>query len=233
MKTILLKFAGPLQSWGTDSHFENRYTDRIPSKSGVVGLISSAFGFARDDDEHIQQLNMLNFAVRIDQTGGLLKDYHTSLKYKKDGTFDRTYVTNRYYLQDAVFIVALGHEDDDWMDQIEYALRHPYYQPFLGRRSNPLTADFFISNEYGDVMSSLEQLQWQASFWYKHKSKVDNLVIYADADLVDTGSRSMVRDRVISFSQKERKHGFRAMKRTYVPVIRDTVVAEHDIFNAF
>ena len=53
MKTILLKFAGPLQSWGTNSKFETRDTDRFPSKSGVVGIISAAFGYERDDDEKI------------------------------------------------------------------------------------------------------------------------------------------------------------------------------------
>ena len=39
MKTILLKFSGPMQSWGTDSHFETRHTDHHPSKSAVLGLL--------------------------------------------------------------------------------------------------------------------------------------------------------------------------------------------------
>ena len=55
MKTILLKFAGPLQSWGTDSHFETRHTDFYPSKSGVIGLIAAGLGYGRDEDEKIQK----------------------------------------------------------------------------------------------------------------------------------------------------------------------------------
>lgn len=53
MKTILLKFAGPLQSWGTSSHFETRHTDFYPSKSSVIGLIASSLGYRRDDDEKL------------------------------------------------------------------------------------------------------------------------------------------------------------------------------------
>lgn len=232
MKTILLKFAGPLQSWGTDSKFETRHTDRFPSKSGVLGLVAASFGFERDDDENNQRLNQLDFAVRIDQPGELLHDYHIAQQYNTKGVFKRTYVTDRYYLQDAVFSVALGHENRNWIDEIEYALKHPYYQPFLGRRSNPLTADFFIASEDQDTMSSLEGLDWQAAPWYKRKNKANKLAIYADADLIEEGPDMMARDRVISFSQKERKHGFRPMKRKYVPVIDHAIREEHNVFDS-
>ncbi|NLZ71223.1 MAG: CRISPR-associated protein Cas5, partial [Clostridiaceae bacterium] len=32
MKTIILKFSGPLQSWGIGSYFESRDTARYPTK---------------------------------------------------------------------------------------------------------------------------------------------------------------------------------------------------------
>ena len=106
MRTVLLKFSGPLQSWGTDSHFESRHTDTHPSKSGVIGLIAAGLGYSRDDDTEIQRLNSLFFAVRVDQRGELLRDFHTAQKFKENGDFERNYVTNRYYLQDAVFVVG-------------------------------------------------------------------------------------------------------------------------------
>ena len=81
MKTILLKFAGPMQSWGTDSHFETRHTDLYPSKSAVIGLIGAALGIRRDD-KSISDLDALKFAVRVDREGSLLKDYHIARKYK-------------------------------------------------------------------------------------------------------------------------------------------------------
>ena len=85
MKTILLKFSGPLQSWGTNSHFETRHTDLYPSKSAVIGLIAGCLGYRRTEDDRIQRLNNLVFAVRVDQKGGLLRDYHIAKSYKKNG----------------------------------------------------------------------------------------------------------------------------------------------------
>ena len=57
MKTILLKFSGPMQSWGTCSHFETRHTDFYPSKSAVVGIIAASLGYRRDDFDNIKKLN--------------------------------------------------------------------------------------------------------------------------------------------------------------------------------
>lgn len=67
---------------GTSSHFETRTTDYYPSKSAVIGIIAASLGYKRDNDEKIQKLNELNFAIRIDQPGVLSKDYHIATKYK-------------------------------------------------------------------------------------------------------------------------------------------------------
>lgn len=83
MATILLKFAGPLQSYGTSSHFETRHTDLYPSKSAVLGMVAACLGYRRHEKDKLQLLNTLDFAVRVDQVGKLLKDYHTAKKYKK------------------------------------------------------------------------------------------------------------------------------------------------------
>ena len=69
MATLLLRLAAPLQSWGSDSKFETRKTDREPTKSGVVGLLAAALGLRRDDTEGLARLNGLRFAVRADQEG--------------------------------------------------------------------------------------------------------------------------------------------------------------------
>jgi CRISPR system Cascade subunit CasD len=82
MRTILLKFSGPLQSWGTASHFESRHTDLYPSKSAVIGMIAAALGYRRSEDEKIRRLNQLHFAVRADQEGKITEDYQTAHQYK-------------------------------------------------------------------------------------------------------------------------------------------------------
>ncbi len=236
MKTILLKFSGPMQSWGTCSHFETRHTDFYPSKSAVVGIIAASLGYRRDDFDNIKKLNELNFAVRIDQSGRLLKDYHTAKKYKKNGSIERTYVTNRYYLEDAVFVVVVSHEDDRWIREIEKSLRNPWFQPFMGRRSLPVNADFFIGIEDSGSIDSLKQLEWQAADWYKKRyhERLVRLEAFADAALMQTKHGQLRKDRIISFSQKERKFGFRYETRFFVNVsnkLTEKTNTEHDIWS--
>lgn len=222
MKTILLKLKGPMQSWGTSSHFETRTTDYYPSKSAVIGIIAASFGYKRDNDEKIQKLNELNFAIRIDQPGVLAKDYHIATKYKVNidkkykisVAFDRNYVTNRYYMEDAIFVVAISHADDQWIDSIYHALQNPYFTPFMGRRSCPLPADFIITVTNKDALDALQNLEWQAAKWYKRKYQNYCADIYADKDLNLQGIATTRNDRVVSFSQKERKFGPRFETRT-------------------
>ena len=117
MATLLLRLAAPLQSWGSDSKFETRKTGREPTKSGVVGLLAAALGLRRDDTEGLARLNGLRFAVRADQEGSLLVDFHTAKSR------DTSYVTYRHYLQDAVFLAGLESEDEALLRELETALR--------------------------------------------------------------------------------------------------------------
>lgn len=228
MKTILLKLSGPMQSWGTDSRFETRNTGRYPSKSSIIGMIAASLGYRREETEKIIKLNKLDFAVRVDQGGTILRDYHIAKSYKESGAENRTYVTNRYYLQDSVFVVGIGSNDMELMGEIEKALKKPYFQPFLGRRSLPLNADFFIKVVERGVMESLIEIPWQASRWYKKREAIkDKLVleVYSDSHLVDDSNGKMVRDLPKSFSQRQRMHGFRSIAKSTI-----TLDLEHDAF---
>ena len=168
MKTILLKFSGPLQSYGTSSHFQTRYTDYYPSKSAVLGLLAACLGYRRDEEEKLRELSTLKFAVRIDQQGGLLKDYHIAITDKEIVEIPQTYVTNRYYLEDALFVVALSGMDE-LIDTLIKAIKSPYFQPFMGRRSLPVPVDFFLGVSAEDILDSLRNLPWQAAPWYKKR----------------------------------------------------------------
>src|SRR5690606_33869407 len=75
---LLLLLSGPMQSWGTQSRFAHRDTDFEPSKSGVLGLVGSALGMSRDDDDLLQALASLKMGVRVDREGRILRDYHTA-----------------------------------------------------------------------------------------------------------------------------------------------------------
>lgn len=232
MKTVLLKFSGPLQSWGTDSHFETRHTDTHPSKSGVIGMIAAGLGYHRDEDEKLNMLNSLGFAVRIDQFGQVLRDYHTAKKYKENGEFERTYVTNRYYLQDAVFVVALSSNNEKLMNEVEMAVTNPYFSLFLGRRSLPPTADLLLGVFDTDAITLLKEYPWQASEWYQKKNS-NRLQIFADEALLSNRSIRIRNDEAVSFSQM-RGRKFNPRKEAKISI--DAAVSykneEHDAFGA-
>lgn len=232
MKSLVIKFAGPLQSWGTDSHFETRDTDLYPSKSGVIGLLGASIGYRRDDDENISRLNTLSFVVRIDRPGQLLRDYHIARKDKPNGEKERNYVTNRYYLEDAIFLVGLSHEDNAFINEIEQALRFPYFTPFMGRRSAPIPADFILATSEQDALSTLKDFPWQGDITNK-ESIPSKLVIYCDSDLFPAQSRTNLRrDLVTSFSYKERSYGFRSETRIVLHNKYQRDLEEHDVFSA-
>ncbi len=229
MRTVLLKFSGPLQSWGTSSHFEVRHTDPYPSKSAVLGIIAAALGYRREESEKIRKLNHLHFAVRTDQTGLVEDDYQTAHKYKftPDPTVDRTYVTHRYYLEDAVFVAAVGHEDDQWIDDIVYSLRHPYFQLYMGRRSCPIPEDFILNVVEQDVIPSLKQAPLQSSDWYR-KRHSGPVLIYADAQLLAGRTAALRRDVISSLSCKDRSYAWRQEAETHTDPLDKQ--GEHDVF---
>lgn len=136
MATLLLRLAGPLQSWGTTSRFDERDTQLEPSKSGVLGLVCAALG--RDRTEPVDDLAALRMGVRVEREGVPLRDYQTATGVVIASTgkpdFERTVVSPRYYLADAVFLVGLE-GDADLLATLQKALMHPVWPLALGRKS--------------------------------------------------------------------------------------------------
>lgn len=138
MPTLLLRLAGPMQSWGTTSRFDERDSQLEPSKSGVLGLVCAALG--RDRAEPVDDLARLKMGVRVDREGLLMRDYQTatgvvSAAGKVD--LERTVISPRYYLADAVFLVGLEGDDRALLECIHASLRSPHWPLALGRKSFP------------------------------------------------------------------------------------------------
>ncbi|MCL4466181.1 MAG: type I-E CRISPR-associated protein Cas5/CasD [Chloroflexi bacterium] len=143
MSTLLLRLAGAMQSWGTQSRFTERDSGREPSKSGVVGLLCAAEGRSRG--EVVDDLAQLRLGVRVDAEGTVQLDYQTA----GGGTFRgaqygvatvggkarRTALSHRYYLADADFLVGLEGQDDGLLRRLHAALREPHWQLCLGRKA--------------------------------------------------------------------------------------------------
>jgi CRISPR system Cascade subunit CasD len=134
MSVLLLRLAGPMQSWGVQSRFGVRDTGLEPSKSGVVGLLCAALG--RDRGEPVDDLAALRMAVRVDQEGRLLSDYHTAMDVlRAKGGTKPTELSRRYYLADARFLAGLEGEDDGLLARLHAALRDPRWPLYLGRKA--------------------------------------------------------------------------------------------------
>jgi CRISPR system Cascade subunit CasD len=173
---LVLRLAGPLQSWGDRSAFNRRDTPPQPTKSGVIGLLAAAAGRPREAD--ITDLVGLRLGVRIDQPGTLLRDYHTVSDYrerplpqagvnakgiqKPTSPAKFTHVTHRYYLQDAVFLAAVQ-GPVALMTALAEAIRHPAFPLALGRRSCVPTQPIVLGVlRAGTVEDVLTNEPWQA-----------------------------------------------------------------------
>lgn len=165
--TLALRLAGPLQSWGMEGQFLFRDTHTQPTKSGVVGMIAACLGRPRGAD--IGDLVGLRMAVRTDQPGTPMRDYHTISR--TDGTTlptasgkkktDKTAETWRWYLTDAVFVVTLT-GDRGLVERISGAVDHPVYAPVLGRRSCAPTGRMNLGVHDDDPEALLAEWPWQA-----------------------------------------------------------------------
>lgn len=129
--TLLLQLAGPMQSWGFRSRFDNRDTGLEPTRSGVIGLLCAALGRGRDTD--LSDFESLRMGVRVDVPGRVAMDYHTAQPVWRGST--ATTVSNRFYLADARFLVGLQAADARWLEELEAAVRDPVWSLFLGRKS--------------------------------------------------------------------------------------------------
>lgn len=132
MKTLIMTLAGPMQSWGLGSAFEQRNTQYEPTKSGVIGLICAALG--RERDEPLQELTALRMGVRCDQPGLLQYEFQTALKVARASTGTGAQLSRRAYLADAKFVVGLE-GDESLLQQVLHALLNPVWPLFLGRKS--------------------------------------------------------------------------------------------------
>lgn len=152
---LLFRLVGPMAAFGKIAVGERRDIWGEPSKSGVLGFVAGAQGLTRDDaDAHRFLEAGLGFAVRIDNPGRPLRDYHTAQtpkarknlgwRTRRDELADRenlhTVLSERLYRLEAQSTVALWRKIEDGPDLsvLRDAIRRPRFIPYLGRKSCPL-----------------------------------------------------------------------------------------------
>jgi len=170
MTCLVLRLAGPMQSWGTQSRFTERDTGLEPSKSGVIGLLCAAMQIDREDDKALEAFVRLAMGVRVDRPGVFGMDYHTAgggmlngRRYgvvKASGAPGDTVVSRRYYLADAEFHVALA-GDPALLNKAAERLHRPEWPLYLGRKSFTLSPPMCRGIVEGTVREVLCSIPWR------------------------------------------------------------------------
>ncbi len=160
-----LNLDAPLQSWGIRSKWwYHRDTSHEPTKSGVVGILSSGLGLERNDPKIEKLHRELKMGVRCERAFTLMGDYQTitggyysaDRKFIYDGI-----ILNKDYLQHAFYLVVLS-GTQELLNKLKKALKSPKYDLFLGRKSCIPASPIFskISRSYLSIKDALEKIPW-------------------------------------------------------------------------
>ncbi len=148
-EVLVLRIEGVWQSWGERSKWEYRDTASMPTKSGIIGILSCAAGYPRGDKRIYELDQALYLTIRADRAGTETVDYQTvysrhmktargtlkKMAGSKKGEY--TLVLHKSYLEDACFTVIIGQKDggSEVLQSLEQVMRHPVWPPYLGRKS--------------------------------------------------------------------------------------------------
>jgi CRISPR system Cascade subunit CasD len=209
MAVLLLRLAGPMQSWGIRSKLKDRESGEYPSKSGVIGLIAAAQGRSRTDD--LSDLASLPFGVGIRRPGIFRRDTQTAVKGKleyKGANDNERYFFWKGYIEDAIFFCGIDC-DKDLAEKLSWDLQHPAYPLYLGRRGCPVTQPLVV----GIVEKPLEEALTQAIQDDPYDHNVRKLPFGAGVLLLESDKGMMVRDVPVSFSFESREYAGRMVER--------------------
>ncbi|MFI6530682.1 type I-E CRISPR-associated protein Cas5/CasD [Streptomyces uncialis] len=137
-------------------------------------------------------------AVPSDQPGTLLRDYHTVSDHrghpllssqvnakgvqKKTSPAKHTGVTQRYYLQDAVFVAALR-GPASLLETLDHAVRNPVFPLSLGRRSCPPTGPVSLGvHPDAELTDTLSGVPWKAADHHRSRTRGTQVTLEATVE---------------------------------------------------
>ncbi|MHB1187613.1 type I-E CRISPR-associated protein Cas5/CasD [Thiobacillus sp.] len=224
MPTLLLRLAGPMQSWGTTSRFDQRDTGKEPSKSGVIGLLAAALGIDRENwngqPEPLEPLTQLTMGVRHDRPGVLKRDYQTAQNIisADRSKVHETAVTTRDYLADAVFLVGLQGPDRNLLERARAGLQNPVWPLALGRKSYVPSESVWLEGGLVDatLLEALAAWPWITTP-RRGETAPERLLVSLESQ---DGSGALRMDQPLS-SFAERRFGARYVRSEWVDLQRE------------
>jgi CRISPR system Cascade subunit CasD len=152
---LIFTLAAPMASFGGVAVGERRDSWERPSVSSLLGLLAAALGVARSEEATHTALALgYRFAIRVEQPGGPLTDYHTAqvAPQRKGRSFATranelavddlgTILSRREYRSDVLSTVAVAATETPpyTLEVLADALRRPSFTLYLGRKSCPLS----------------------------------------------------------------------------------------------
>lgn len=215
---ILLRLEGIMQSWGENAKWETRTTSDFPTKSGIVGLIACSLGLKRNDPKIQQLSDSIILGIRADRKGKRMRDYQTiqgmpflfTAKGEKRAG-NNTLLSNRYYLNDASFMVVIQCADDKLRNEMIHGLLHPKWTVYLGRKACiPSKPVYFGTEEYADIMDAIKHAPYSDRCDQEILFEIDqihcddtDLSIYSRTDMY-LGGRDFLKRSVYRGALKEK-----------------------------
>lgn len=154
---LVFRLWAPMASWGDIAVGERRGSWSRPPRSGILGLVAAALGIERSNAAaHAELEEGLGFAVRVDDPGRPLRDYHTAQSptsrkgvrwaTRRDeldpGNDINTILSERQYYVEMDALIALWNRDGKALSrtlaEIGHALAEPVFTLYAGRKSCPL-----------------------------------------------------------------------------------------------
>jgi len=159
---LVFQLQAPLSSWGEPAVGEFRGTAEHPGQAALVGLLSAALGLLRTDElAHANLRDGYGYAIGLQSTGELLRDYHTAQVPPRSALKGRPHITRRDemavpkrelttvlstrdYRQNAASLVAIQPRKEGAppyaLETLAEALNRPRFTLYLGRKACPPAA---------------------------------------------------------------------------------------------
>lgn len=159
---LLWTLYAPMASFGDVAVGGKRPSFTYPTKSSIVGMLSSALGLRRSDSGQIEALgNSLRFAVQVEKEGIRMTDFHTMQSIKQPAlnknkwvqtrrdelhprfkqSYDHnTVLSSRDYICNAIFTIAVWVNTNSpySLNDLKAALEKPRFVLYAGRKSCPI-----------------------------------------------------------------------------------------------
>jgi CRISPR system Cascade subunit CasD len=176
---LLLRLEAPLMAFGGPMVDYIGRTRSFPGQAQITGLLGNALGYRHQDSDALEALQRrLLFAAALIRPGEPLRDYHTvdlgqphlagtgwttrgAVEERGGASGEATHIRHRWYLADALVLVALTLAPDDLaprLDDLAAALDRPARPLFIGRKPCLPTAPIRLGQVRApDAMTALRE----------------------------------------------------------------------------